>query len=592
MSNLETLTRQLIERESLILMRFLLNTTLMATLVGISTSVIGATNLLRNPGFEDWQNESLPRNWAVEAVSLTRVLRETDTVSSGSSSGRFIRLVAGTGNNRGVSQHILINGDRQYRYSVRCFDNTPGIALGVFITWRTADSGFIRSEPVIQSRDASEWQTLTDTVTAPANAARAEFVVRTYGESGSPAGLRVFADDAFLGFTSSPPETTRIWFSPDSLAARLCDFLDRATVSIDYCHYNSSRPDVVLKLISRHQAGVRVRVITDNSRLNDQWVAYLRGSGITVWTDSIGPNSSAYMHNKFALVDLADSDTSNDWVWVASYNPNSGEVFADCALEIPSSALARAYLAEFNQMWGSAGAIPRPDSARFHSAKRNVLPSREFTVDGFPARLYFGPQDRPVDTITTLAGTASQELIFAIFSYTWQPLAEAMVAARNRGAVVAGLFDRSSPNDPNSVFRYLRSQHLPVVYDSTITIHEKLMVIDSSVCITGSTNWSNNANSANDENTLAIFSPTIINRLHSEIVRRYLAAGGTWPPAIEEDRGDLWYSVRPLIVFTRCGQIPPSLILHDATGRKTSSNHLSPGVYFSQNPAVRVLVVP
>lgn len=569
-----------------------LYTALLVALAVLTASALGTTNLLRNPGLEDWQNESLPRYWLVEANSLTRVLCETETVGSGSRSTRLIRLVSGTGNNRGISQHLLITGGRQYRYSIRCFDNTPGIALGVFLTWRTSDSGFVRSEPVLQSRDATEWQTLTHTVTAPGNAARVEFVVRTYGESGSPAGLRVFADDAFFGFTSPPSETVRIWFSPDSLAARLCDFLDRATVSIDYCHYNSSRPDVVLKLISRHQASVRVRVITDNSRLDDQWVAYLRSSGIPVWTDSIGPNSSAYMHNKFALLDLADLDTTNDWVWVASYNPNVNESFADHALEIPSSAIARAYLAEFNQMWGSAGALPRPDSARFHSAKRNVLSSREFAIDGSPVRLYFGPQDRPVDTITALAATTSRELVFAVFAYTWQPLAQAMIAARNRGAVVAGVFDRSSANDPNSVFRYLRSQHLPVVYDGSTTIHEKVMVIDSSLCVTGSANWSSNANSVNDENTLVIRSPRIVNRLHSEIVQRYLAAGGTWPPAVQEDNEVVFQDARSLIVLTRGQPIPTALLLHDAAGRKLKDTRLSPGVYFGLNPPVRVLVVP
>ncbi|MBM3315899.1 hypothetical protein FJY71_08720, partial [candidate division WOR-3 bacterium] len=318
-------------------------------------------NLLRNPGMENWQCDTLLLDWNVEATGVTRVLRESDTIRSGAHSVRLVRLVAGTGNNRGLSQHVLVSPGRAYAYSVAYRDDEPRISLGLFITWRTADSTFISSEPVAYSRDSACWQTVAETADAPANAARADFVIRTYGASGAPAGLRVFCDDAYLDLADPQSETVRIWFTEDSLAARLCGFFNGATSSIDYCCYNSSRTDVTLCLISRRQAGIRIRVITDNSRLGDQWVAYLRGSGITVWTDSVGPNASAYMHNKFAIRDHDDVDTTNDRLWVASYNPNLDETFADHALEIPGPALCRAYLAEFNQMWGSAGRTPKPD---------------------------------------------------------------------------------------------------------------------------------------------------------------------------------------------------------------------------------------
>lgn len=555
------------------------------------TTCIGLANLLSNPGFENWLTDSLPADWRVEARNQCSAVREDETLHAGDAALRLTRLVSGTGNNRGVSQHTFVNPGEEYCYSVWCFDNTPGVALGMFLTWRDADSGFIRSEPVRSSRDSSGWQLLQDTVISPDNAARCEFVIRTYGESGAPAGLRVFADDARIEPPAPTFETTRVWFTEDSLAARLCDFVAGATSSIDYCCYNSSRPDVTLALIARRQAGVTVRVITDNARRGDQWVAYLRGSGITVWTDSIGPNSSAYMHNKFLVRDIADADTTNDRLWVASYNPNLNEVFADHALEIASTALCRAYQTEFNQMWGSSGAVPVPESARFHSGKTDRLATHDFWVDGYPARLYFSPQNRVVDTLTSFASRVQRELVFAVYSFTWSAMAQAVVAARNRGATVGGLMDRSSALDPSSSYRYLRENHIPVTYDSNLTVHEKIAVFDSTWAVTGSANWSSNANNANDENTLILSAPGIVRRMHAEIVRRYLAAGGTWPPGVaEESPSTIGHLPRPR--FLRSRSVTAGMALRDVTGRVVTEP--TPGLYFATTPLTgwqRVIVV-
>ncbi len=387
----------------------------------------------------------------------------------------------------------------------------------------------------------------------------------------------------FLFLVQSPPDTIKVWFAQDSIGLRLVEFFNGATSSIDYCCYNSSRADVTLALINAHNRGVRIRVITDDSRRNNEWVAYLRAAGITVWSDSVSSERSAYMHNKFAIRDFADEDSTNDILWVASYNPNQNELFADCALEIPNSALGAAYLAEFNQMWGTTGPNPVPESARFHSSKQDFLPSHQFLINGYPAYLYFSPQNRVVDTIAAFAGRARSEIFFAINSFTYDPLGETLIALWNRGLTVAGTIDKAGANDPASEYPRLRSWHIPILVDSVPfgagVLHEKIMLIDSSFIITGSANWSQNANFNNDENTLILTNPAVTERFRNEILTRYLEANGTYPPAIFEPQA--FYPVPNILTNPAQGSLFITGEFYDATGRKVvKGKPVSSGVFF------------
>ncbi len=393
-------------------------------------------------------------------------------------------------------------------------------------------------------------------------------------------------------------DSARVWFARDSLADRLTDFFDRAQVSLDYCCYNSSRSDVVQSLISAHNRGVHVRIVTDDRRLDDPWVAQVRSAGIVVWSDSIGPRRTNYMHNKFAVRDLADADSTNDWLWTASYNPNTGDLRADCALEIQGIDITRAYRAEFEQMWGCSGPVPDPGNARFHDAKTDVLPTHEFRVNGHPAFVYFGPQDHVVDTITALAEDAERHLLFAVFAYTWDDLGDAMVSLWYSGGWVGGVIDKSGIASQGAEYPKLVGVGLPVYCDSVPfgekVLHEKIMVIDSTVTIAGSANWSNNANRYNDENTIVLHDPAIALRFLDELGRRFAEAGG---PGIAEPPGSrsgrLHGSVRSPV--RSLGRLPDDAELYDAEGRKLESGAgLAPGVYFfrrGNEPASPVTVI-
>ncbi|MCX7732121.1 MAG: phospholipase D-like domain-containing protein [candidate division WOR-3 bacterium] len=382
-------------------------------------------------------------------------------------------------------------------------------------------------------------------------------------------------------------EIRAVYFAADSLGRRLVDFLDGATASVDYCFYNSSRSDVVEALIRAHDRGVRVRVITDNSRMDDEWVARLRNADIPVWSDAGFPGETYYMHNKFAVRDLADDDSLNDLLWTGSYNPNQDELNADFAIEIAHSGIARAYLDEFNQMWGSSGGLPVRDSARFHSRKQDVLTVHRFLIEDCPVYVYFAPQDRVVDSITAWLRQARQEIFFVIFSFTYQPLGTVMIERRQNGITVLGVIDKSGANDPASQYPVLKSSGIPVLIDSvpfgSKVLHEKIVVLDRSKVIAGSANWSNNANFNNDENVLFIFSSNVAKRFYPELVARYRESGGSLPPGIRE--GD---KERPVIRFRRArSRFRSALgdVIYDSAGRRIAPGGImTSGLYFQLAP--------
>jgi hypothetical protein len=158
-------------------------------------------NLLQNPSFETWNSVTSPTTWRVEDTNYARIYRESTVVFSGTYAAKLQRLQVGTGNNKGLLQRIILPLPSRGRYVARCrfYDNTDSVSGGMTITWRAADSSFISSWSTVYTVNQASWQTVERsavTDTAPANAAIADFLIRTYGTSTTPAGGTYVADSA------------------------------------------------------------------------------------------------------------------------------------------------------------------------------------------------------------------------------------------------------------------------------------------------------------------------------------------------------------------------------------------------------------
>ncbi|MFA6408589.1 MAG: phospholipase D family protein [Gammaproteobacteria bacterium] len=117
----------------------------------------------------------------------------------------------------------------------------------------------------------------------------------------------------------------------------------------------------------------------------------------------------------------------------------------------------------------------------------------------------FSPEGRCTQPIVTAIYNAKKEILVQAFSFTNFPIAKALVAAQKRGVDVEILLDKSAIVEPMYTVDYCRKHNLPIKIDYLPDIaHNKVMIIDDEITITGSFNFTKAADQKNTENLLLI----------------------------------------------------------------------------------------
>jgi phosphatidylserine/phosphatidylglycerophosphate/cardiolipin synthase-like enzyme len=130
-------------------------------------------------------------------------------------------------------------------------------------------------------------------------------------------------------------------------------------------------------------------------------------------------------------------------------------------------------------------------------------------------RVLFSPRGGCQDAMVQELAKARREILVQAYSFTADPLTFALVDAKKRGVKVEILLDRSNEVEKYSDLHILLDQGLDPMIDAEHAIaHNKIMIIDQSVVITGSYNFTNQAEGENAENVLII-------KGNAEIVHRY-----------------------------------------------------------------------
>jgi phosphatidylserine/phosphatidylglycerophosphate/cardiolipin synthase-like enzyme len=326
-----------------------------------------------------------------------------------------------------------------------------------------------------------------------------------------------------------------------NIVNKLLSRINAAASSIDFAMYNLSGTvgaNVASALIAAKGRGVKVRVIgeADNSG-NAPWTTLSNNSIPLIFDSYDATNAGAgLMHNKFVVIDnrSAISDT-NDWVWTGSWNatdPGNNDD-AQNVIEIQDRALANAYTAEFNEMWGSDSATPNSSTSRFGARKLDNTP-HYFVVNNTPIELYFSPSDGTTAKIIKTLNKATNDINFALLTFTRNDIANVLIAKKKGGLKVRGVMDNRTDN--SSVYDTLLASgvdmHLKGGAVSGL-LHHKYGLVDAQTMhqqqyvITGSHNWSGNAENSNNENTLIINSRRLANLYLQEFVARYKEAGGS-----------------------------------------------------------------
>ena len=117
----------------------------------------------------------------------------------------------------------------------------------------------------------------------------------------------------------------------------------------------------------------------------------------------------------------------------------------------------------------------------------------------------FSPGGQCTQFVEQAIAAAQRSILVQAYSFTSQTIAEALIAAHERGITVKILVDRSQLTARGSKVKLMVEKGIPLSIDVVPGIaHNKVMIIDNAYVLTGSFNWTHAAEYRNAENLLFI----------------------------------------------------------------------------------------
>lgn len=167
---------------------------------------------------------------------------------------------------------------------------------------------------------------------------------------------------------------------------------------------------------------------------------------------------------------------------------------------IDDAEVANAYKHEFREI--QKGHFGR------NSIDREEKP-REARVSGIRVKPLFAPDHAPEMEIMKQILKAKKRIDFAVFTFSKSSgIDDALIAASEKGVKVKGVMDRRQANQKWAATHPLKEAGVLLKVAGNKNglgkLHHKLMVIDDSVTIFGSFNYTGPANRSNDENILIV----------------------------------------------------------------------------------------
>ena len=273
----------------------------------------------------------------------------------------------------------------------------------------------------------------------------------------------------------------------------LANAIRAARVSVDMAVLQLDLWSIRDALINAHRRGLAVRMVTDSDYIEEKEIQDLIEAGIPV----TGDRREGLMHDKFVVIDRQE-------VWTGSMNFTINDAYRNHnnLIRIRSTELAENYTTEFEEMFlddlfgvGSPANTPHPS----------------LNIQGETLENCFSPDDGCLSRLIELIEGAQRRIDFLAFSFTSDDLANAMLERAEVGVSISGIFDESQYySNSGTEFDRFRSAGLDVHLDANPrTMHNKVIIIDEKIVITGSYNFTQYAETRNDENVLIVHNPEI-----------------------------------------------------------------------------------
>ena len=279
--------------------------------------------------------------------------------------------------------------------------------------------------------------------------------------------------------------------------------IDSARLTVDVAIYSLSLNSIRDALLRAHDRGVRVRMVMESDNLDRADPQILVDAGIPV----LGDRREGLMHNKFTVID-------NSEVWTGAMNYTDSGAYADNnnLIRIHSVKMAEDYTKEFEEMF---------IDDKFGPDTVAETPNPRVTIDGTPIDVYFSPDDHVQASLLDLVNNAQESIYFLAFSFTSDQLGEAIRARAAENIFVSGVMETEQVNsNVGTEFDPFQQAGLDVLRDGNEgQMHHKVMIIDENTVILGSYNFTNNAETKNDENLIVIYNQEIAAQFMAEFKR-------------------------------------------------------------------------
>lgn len=312
--------------------------------------------------------------------------------------------------------------------------------------------------------------------------------------------------------------------SPYNTHQTLFRIIQRSKSTLDGAFFDIDALDAVDEIVKAKKRGVRVRLVTDSDNLLDksdsskvrEAIKTLQKAGIPV----VGDERSGFMHHKFMVLD-------GHTVWTGSTNltPTSLYHHNNNALTIRSRELASTFTAEFERMFS--------DRAFGSSQRPAVPPSRVMPFKSGSVQTFFSPRGGGRQAVLDEVDKAKKRIRLMTFSFTDVDLGLLIRAKAEEGVKVEGVFDRWLAAGRYSLFPQFKAEGMNVWLDGNEALmHHKVIIIDDSTVITGSFNFSQNAEANNNEALLIIRDARELVKAYDDEFKRLVhAAKNNKPPS-------------------------------------------------------------
>ena len=177
----------------------------------------------------------------------------------------------------------------------------------------------------------------------------------------------------------------------------------------------------------------------------------------------------------------------------------------------------RASISLRRKAFSAANEVIKPDNYQLVMKWVEEVNKTIDDVESGLEKVYFSPGNDCRNTIVSLLNNATDQISICVFTISDNVIVDAILKAHRKGIDVKIITDNDKTFDRGSDIKELAEEGVPVKIDQTSNhMHHKFMVVDNSIAITGSYNWTRSAAERNHENIVVLQEDSIIESYSNE----------------------------------------------------------------------------